>query len=246
MVSQHDEGLAHAGPFDTPQKAIWLYQHARVKDALIELGEKAGIKFPDPEKRESPSKRHHSPAHDIKHRFTVLFFTDRQILERELEDFIEYLPALTDHDDKLEYLLRRLTIACESTIKQKTPGSRPQWPPLSLQEANKDRGESAFAPPSPTMTIKHAPKVGAVDAIDLNLGMPLSSHDYRQYVVGKQRCCQYVILVRGSTCFAGSYFTSYINMQQSGRSQRCSYSANRFWSVVAADQSSVRRGQQRG
>lgn len=60
----------------------WLYQYAKLEEALDKLGDKAKADLPDPKDRESPSKRHHSPAHDIKHRLTPLLVNGRLFREK--------------------------------------------------------------------------------------------------------------------------------------------------------------------
>ena len=171
-----------AGPADvapeTPCRLHWLAPDVKVKDALRALGEAAGIELPSPNERESPSKRKRTPTHDIKYNFSDLFFLDRTALEREIQGFLESLPAISQYDEKLEYLSQRLSNARLSSIKQRTPQSNKQWlhsvnPSNEVAVTNNSRPLSA--PPSPTLSIKHAPKLPAYPVLAPSMLPPVMS-----------------------------------------------------------------------
>ena len=121
----------------------------KVNDALESLGETSGIKFPDRHERESPSKRSNSPAHEIKRQFTYLFFQDRALLDRRLDEFLELLPVFKSPDEKLNHLLEKLTIAYQSTKQRQVPQWQPQFsePQCRPQPSEPHRQPQASEPP---------------------------------------------------------------------------------------------------
>ena len=141
--------------FETPAK------QNGIDKILAQLLEEDGISLPSKEK-ESPSKRRKSPGHDAVEHVKFLYFKNYEGLTRALREFRIRSPKLSDNDAKLNYLLDKLTLAVNSTKMRTTPRSTGQrWPPQSLERSATHNGchaDTAAAPSSPTLSIKHAPQ----------------------------------------------------------------------------------------
>ena len=156
----HSGALAHeASAPGTPTTQRIKGSKHEVNIALDALGKKAGLQFPDRGENFSPAKRPKSPLHSIKHYFSVLYFKDRANLEREVQTFLEWQLAFRDYDEKLDYLQTRLRSACEEW-KRTQSGIRSDLSGLNIcaLEAAGNGPERESPPPSPSMSVKHAPK----------------------------------------------------------------------------------------
>lgn len=130
------------GP-ETPRKTIHAY--------LQQLSREHDLELPWDD-TESPSKRRRTPAHDVAKDICFLYFQDRAALDVAIEEFRRWLP-FGNVEEKLTYLLDRLTIARTNCMKKRTPQNR------SLRASpQRPAGAAALPEPlSPTLSIKHAP-----------------------------------------------------------------------------------------
>ncbi|KAK3725366.1 hypothetical protein LTR37_000336 [Vermiconidia calcicola] len=120
------------------------------------FNEDYGIALPYNE-RESPSKRRKSPGHDAMKRMSFLYYQDPEGLAKALQQFRSQSPTLNGNDEKLNYLLDQLTLTVTNSKQQGTPRSKGQWPPPAHSLPHNAQHE-LDAPPSPTLSVKHAPK----------------------------------------------------------------------------------------
>lgn len=143
-----------------------------MNDALEALGAISGIDFPHRDERQSPNKRIKTPSHEVKRLFSQLFHLNRDILERQIQKFLEYLDIYEDQEEKLDFLLTKLTIATRDYL-----ASRPKPTPTSRHNGTELNQERAPDPPSPTlsiMSIKHKRKLNADEIGEIQLPQPAS------------------------------------------------------------------------
>ncbi|KAK3716992.1 hypothetical protein LTR37_006047 [Vermiconidia calcicola] len=140
----------------TPKVADVTTRRDGIDKFFRSFNEDYGISLPYREE-ESPSKRSKSPGHEAMNHMSYMFFQDPEGLSNTLQQFRIQSPTLKGNDEKLNYLLDQLTLKVKILKQQGTPRSKGQWPPPahSLPHGAQDE---LFAPPSPTLSVKHAPK----------------------------------------------------------------------------------------
>ena len=111
--------------------------------------------------RESPSKRRKSPGDDAVKHINFLYWQHPDSLVKILEDFELQSPGFADNDTRLNNLLETLSLAVSARKPAGTPSSRSHWPPSSLQA--EPAPQELDAPASPTLSVKHAPKLPIED-----------------------------------------------------------------------------------
>lgn len=162
-----------ARPPDGPQTSSlhWLHRTVKATIALADFGTLISINFPD--EPMSPAKTHKSLEQQIREKFSYLFYKNRPTLEREITDFLTY-PANVwpDSNERLKYLHGKLEDAVKST---------PNWQTRSATTLARSHSAQKFQevlddprpPDSPTMSVKHGPKISAAEFGKIELPMPM-------------------------------------------------------------------------
>lgn len=131
----------------------------QVDKVIKQLNLEHDLKLPCNERRESPSKKRKSPAHEVVSTVTFLLFQDPPGLDRAVNEFRQQLPTLRTPEEKVNYLLERLTIAKSSCRKARTGSPQRARSPNARRSS---RSANLLENASPTLSIKnaHAPSLG--------------------------------------------------------------------------------------
>lgn len=159
----------------TPNRLWWLTDDkVGVNQALEILGQLSNIEFPLRGDQQSPAKRTKSPTHEIKWRFSQLFFTNRNALKQRIETFVDYLDAHVwkdQHDAKVEFLQSTLSAENETIVELlRSTRSNRIISPAQMQEPNVPSAQS------PTSFDNHLPHPNTKDIEEIQLPTKITSN----------------------------------------------------------------------
>ncbi|KAK5122624.1 hypothetical protein LTR85_003887 [Meristemomyces frigidus] len=131
----------------------------KLQQCLLTFSRQFSIALPLTE-HGSPSKRPNSTGHEVVSRVKYLFWNDCDALDCVVRELRTCTPKVPDREDPLKYVLEKLVHAA-ATVKAGTTPRMHHFTPLTTDDLPRSRTplvDTAEAPPSPTLAVKHAPK----------------------------------------------------------------------------------------
>lgn len=123
----------------------------------------------------SPDARTKSTGHEIVNNIKYLYWNGRDALDRAVVELSTCTPKVQMLDEPLTVVLDKLNQAAIAVKREKTPHAKLRMTPLTTGNSQRLRNaqtDSAEAPPSPTLAVKHLPRNATTAACGVGTVLP--------------------------------------------------------------------------